>query len=81
MAENMVHIPEELMAQVQQIAASENRTLQELVREAVETHLRRKRLQDLYAYGEAQARKLGIEESDVDGIVEEERRRWAAGGR
>jgi hypothetical protein len=42
--------------------------------EAVETHLHRKRLQDLYAYGEAQARKLGIEESGVDGIVEQERR-------
>lgn len=77
MADSMVHIAEELMARVQQAAASEKLSPQELVREAVETHLRRKRLQELYAYGEGQAWKLGIKESDVDGIVGEERRQRA----
>ena len=77
MADSIVHIPEELMVRIHQAAATEKLSAQELVREAVEAHLRRKRLQDLYAYGEGQARKVGIEESEVDEIVEQGRRERA----
>jgi predicted transcriptional regulator len=68
-----INIPDDLMARVEQTAATEKLSAEELVVEAVKEHLRRKRLQVLYAYGEEQARRLGIKPEDVDGIVREER--------
>lgn len=81
MADSIINIPEEMMARIQQAAATEKLSPDELVQEAVEEHLRRKRLQDLYAYGEGQARNLGIKESDVDEIVKQGRRELAQRGR
>jgi hypothetical protein len=74
MAYSTVNIPEELMARIQQAAGAEKLSPEALVHEAVEEHLRRKRLLDLYSYGEGQARKLGINESEVDEIVKAGRR-------
>jgi predicted transcriptional regulator len=90
MAENIVHIPEELMARVQQTAESEKRSPQELVREAVETHLRRKRLQDFMATAKARhgswaTKKVKLMESwsrsAADGpLVNDRSGRYAAPG-
>jgi hypothetical protein len=41
--------------------------------DAVERYLRLKRREKLYAYGEGQARKLGIREEDVPGLAEQSR--------
>ena len=69
-----INIPEELMAQVEQTAAAQERSPDALVREAIERYLRQQRREKLYGYGEAQARKLGIHESDVAELVEQTRR-------
>lgn len=68
-----IDTPDELLARLEQAAAKEKVSPEELVVEAVEEHLRRKRLQDLYARGERRARELGIPENKVDAIVREER--------
>jgi len=68
-----INIPDDLLARIEQAAAKEKVSPEELVVEAVEEHLRRKRLQDLYAKGERRVRELGIAENQVDGIVREER--------
>ena len=78
-ASTTVNIPEDLMERVQQAAATEQRSAQELVREAVEEHLRRKRLQGLYARGEQRTRELGIPESQVDTVVRDERNQQMLG--
>jgi hypothetical protein len=68
-----INIPDDLLARVEQAAANEQLSSEELVVAAVEEHLRRKRLQDLYARGERRTRELGIPENQVDAIVREER--------
>jgi hypothetical protein len=66
-------LPGDLMAEVRKLAQAEERTTDEVVQEAVERLLRLKRRQKLYQYGEKQARKLGIKESDVPRLVRETR--------
>lgn len=70
---NSATLPGELMAEVRKLAQAEERTPNDVVQEAVERLLRSKRRQRLYEYGEGQARKLGIKESDVPRLVEEAR--------
>ena len=69
-----IHMPEELMSQIEDAAAAQRRSPDALVREAVESYLRRQRLEKLYAYGESQALKLNIRETDVPALVEQTRR-------
>ena len=66
-------LPGNLMAEVRKLARAEDRTTDEVVQEAVERLLRMKRRQKLYEYGEQQARKVGIKESDVPRLVRETR--------
>jgi hypothetical protein len=69
MADSSIRMPESLMVEVQKRAKAEERSPDELVQEAVERYLRLKRREKLYAYGEDQARKLGIREEDVPDLV------------
>lgn len=71
---DLVKVPSSLLAEVQAAAEEENRTREELVREAVERYLKARRWQRLLAYGEQQARALGLNEADVPRIIEEYRR-------
>ena len=66
-------LPEELRAEVEQIAQAERRDADELVQEAVERMLRLRRREKLYAYGEQRATVLGIKEGDVPRLVKESR--------
>ena len=62
-----------LMAEVESVARAEQRSAGEFVQEAVERPLRIKRREGLYVFGERQARKLGIQESDVPDLVHQVR--------
>jgi predicted CopG family antitoxin len=65
-------IPPALLSEAERVAQAEHLTVDELVREALERRLRERRRQNLRAYGEAQARKLGITtEEDVERVVHE----------
>ena len=64
-------IPAGLLMEAQKAASADHISVDELVRDAVERRLRDRRRQQLYAYGEGQARKLGIKEEDVDRIIHE----------
>lgn len=66
-------IPPALLAEAENVAQTEHITVDELVRDAMERRLRERRRQKLRAYGEAQARKLGIREEDVERVVHEYR--------
>ena len=72
-------IPETLLAEVRRLAKIEQRSPDEVVQEAVERLLRLKRREMLYAYGEEQAEKLGIQESDVPELVHQVRRETERG--
>jgi hypothetical protein len=66
-------LPEPLLAEVRRLAKIEQRTPDEVVQEAVERLLRLKRREILYAFGEQQAVKLAIQESDVPELVHQVR--------
>lgn len=73
-------VPPALLAQAEEAAQQEHISLDELVRDAMERRLRERRRQKLRAYGDAQARKIGVTtEEDVERVVhefrEEERQR------
>ncbi len=76
-----VSIPDHLLAEIRTAAEAEHQSVDELVQDAVARHLRQRRLQKLYAYGEGKAREAGIPQSRVDAIVKEERQERAKPGR
>ena len=79
MADNNIPVPEALLAELQRTAQAEHTSPEALAREAIERLLENRRLQKLYAFGEGQAKKLGIKERDVPRIVKEMRRKDHSG--
>jgi len=79
MAGSNISVPESLMAELEKAAKSEQRSTEAVAREAIERYLRMKNREKLYAYGEGQARKLGIRERDVPALVEQTRRKAPRG--
>ncbi len=69
------------MAELQRAADVEQRSPEAVVEDAVERYLRVKRRERLYAYGEGQAKRLGIEEGMCPALVKEIRRDTSARGR
>ena len=68
MSDSSIRVSEALMAELQRAADVEQRSPEEVVEDAVERYLRVKRRERLYAYGEGQAKRLGIEEEDVPAL-------------
>ena len=81
MSYSSIRVSEALMAELQRAADVEQRSPADVVEDAVERYLRLKRRERLYAYGEGQAERLGIEEEDVPALVKEIRRDTSARGR
>jgi CopG family transcriptional regulator/antitoxin EndoAI len=72
-----ISLPAEMLEVAESIARQENRTMSELMREALRAYQRqRQSWQNVFAYGEANARRLGIQdEQDVVRAVREQRQR------
>jgi hypothetical protein len=70
---DIVHMPPDLLAQARRAADEEQRTADDLVRDAVERYLKDRSWQRLIAYGHEQARKLGLTEEDVPRLIAEYR--------
>jgi metal-responsive CopG/Arc/MetJ family transcriptional regulator len=70
-----VSLPAEMLEAAQIMAWQENRTMSELVREALRVYQReRQAWQGIFAYGRASAKRLGIkDEQDVVRIIREYR--------
>jgi hypothetical protein len=79
--DNNLHakIPPALLKEAKSAVQSEHITLDELVRDALERRLRDLRRQKLRAYGEQQARTIGVnDEDDVERVVHEFREKERA---
>jgi predicted transcriptional regulator len=72
-------LPNELMVEVRKLAQAEDRSPDEVVKEAVERYLESRRLNDLYAYGEERARRSGIRASEVPAVVKQWRKEHPEG--
>jgi Arc/MetJ-type ribon-helix-helix transcriptional regulator len=70
-----VTLPEAMLKQAKKRAKKENRTMSELVREALRRYEGTQVLRELQAYGQQRARELGIKEEDVDRLIHEDRAR------
>ncbi len=66
-------LPPKLLREAERLARREGRTKSELLREALRRYLADSRWRELQEFGRPQARKLGIEESDVERLVAEYR--------
>lgn len=72
-----VTFPPKMLEQAERLAREENRTMSELLREAFRCYQRRRQAwREIFAYGEAKARELGISsEEDVVRMIHEFRAR------
>ena len=70
---HVLSMPPTLLAEIREAADEDQRTTEELVREAIERYLEDRRWQRLLAYGEQQARSLGLTDADVPRLIEEYR--------
>jgi predicted transcriptional regulator len=68
-----ITIPPEMLSRAEALAKKENRTMSELVREALRHYERQRWWEETNAYGRARAQALGIHEEDVDKLIHEYR--------
>ena len=72
---NNLHVPDDLLAQMQTAAHGQGKTVDELAEEAVRAHLEDQRWQDLLAYGRQRGLESGYAEADVADLVKEQKQR------
>ena len=76
-----ITLPEPMLAAAKERAKKENRTMSELVREALRRYEGAKWLKEVQAYGEERAIATGIlTEEDVDRVIHEARAERRAAG-
>lgn len=77
-----VTLPNEMLKQAKRRAKLENRTMSELVREALRQYEWTQFLSETQTYGRKRAEELGITEADVNRLIKESRqeRRAATSG-
>ncbi|HWC98609.1 MAG TPA: hypothetical protein VG456_17740 [Candidatus Sulfopaludibacter sp.] len=74
MATINLHVSEQLLAELQEKAAIEGKTIEELAETALRKGLEDRAWQDLMEYGRKTGRESGYKEEDVPGLVHEWRR-------
>ena len=68
-------IPRDLLDQADREAKRESRSRSELMRDALRLYLeRRVRWESIFAYGDAQVKRLGLKPEDVETAIREVRR-------
>ena len=75
-------LPPEMAEQVRQVMAEEDRTMSQLIREALRLYMDDREWRSLVRYGQRRAREQGIAPEDVERLVDELRaKQKAQGGR
>ncbi len=69
-----ISLPPAMLVQTERLARREQRTISELVREALRHYQRERELDELNAYGRARARAMSISAEDVAPIVKQFRK-------
>ena len=69
-----ITLPAEMLKRAKKLATRENRTMSELMREAFREYERKRRWDQVNAYGLAKAAERGITEEDIPRLVREWRR-------
>jgi predicted transcriptional regulator len=67
-------LPENLRVEVEKVARAQERTVNEVLADAVDRYVKDEQWQSLKAYGSKQAQARGIREDDVLRLIAESRR-------
>lgn len=76
-----ITIPPEMLSRAEALAKKENRTMSELVREALRHYERQRWWEATNAYGRSRAEALGIQEQDVERLIHEYRQKERTSGK
>ena len=74
MATNNLHIPDDLLAELQARAHAEGKSVEEMAEHAIREGLKERAWEDLLAYGRERGRASGVAELDVPAVVKQWRR-------
>ena len=74
MAVNIIHVSDELLAQLREKAQADGKTVDELAEEALRKGLEEPKWQELIEYGEGRGRARGFREEDAGDVVHEWRK-------
>lgn len=74
-SQNNIHVPDELLAELQSKAAGEGKSVDELVAEALRLALEERSWQNLLEYGRQKGREHSFREEDAGEIVHNWRNR------
>jgi CopG family transcriptional regulator / antitoxin EndoAI len=69
-----ISLPPAQLKEVEKLAKKENRTLSELIREALRRYSYQRQLEEINTYGRTKAAELGITEADVVPLIHEYRK-------
>jgi len=72
-------LPDGLQTEIEKVARAQERTVNEVLAEAVDRYIREEQWQSLKSYGRQKARERGINESDVLRLIAESRREHEQG--
>ncbi len=72
-------LPDGLQTEIEKVARAQERTVNEVLAEAVDRYIRVEQWQSLKSYGRQMARERGIKEGDVLRLIAESRREHAQG--
>ena len=74
MATNNLHVPDDLLVELQECALAAGMTVEELAEQALRRGLEEQRWQELLAYGQERGRLSGFSEEQAADIVHEWRK-------
>ena len=69
-------IPVSLMAELERVARAQERTVSQVLAEAVDRYIKDEQWQSLKAYGRERARARGLSEADVPRLISESRQEF-----
>lgn len=72
-ASNNFSLPEPLLAEIQAAARAEDRSVNEVLTDAVKRYVEERSWTKLLSYGAERAKALGVKESDIDRLIAESR--------
>ncbi|MGA2075222.1 MAG: hypothetical protein ABSH52_17165 [Terriglobia bacterium] len=72
-------LPDGLQTEIEKVARAQERTVNEVLAEAVDRYIREEQWQSLKSYGRQKARERGIKEGDMLRLVAESRREHEQG--
>jgi CopG family transcriptional regulator/antitoxin EndoAI len=68
-----ITMPIAMLREAERLAKRENRTMSELIREALRHYRRDREWEETLAYGRSKAKEMGVKASDVERLIHEYR--------